>query len=65
MMVFAKSKGSMPLTKSFTAGGEWTKMAVPLADFGTDASDLQAIMFAEVAVPGHVAFQIADVRLER
>ncbi|PWT82446.1 MAG: hypothetical protein C5B57_08645 [Blastocatellia bacterium] len=65
VMLFAKSKGTMPLTKSFSAGREWTKVTVYFADFGTDASDLQGIMLAEVAVPGHFAFQIDDVQLER
>jgi imidazolonepropionase-like amidohydrolase len=65
VMLLAKSKGSMPLSRSFTAGADWAKVTMPLSDFRTDASDLQALMFAEVAIPGHFTFQIDDVRLER
>ena len=50
--------------KSFTAGGEWTRVSIPLSDFGTDGHDLKAIMFAALAVPGRFSFRIDDVRLE-
>jgi len=64
VMVWAKSKGALPLTKGFTAGEEWTWVSIPLSDFGTDGHDLKAIMFAALAVPGSFGFRIDDVRLE-
>ena len=64
VMLGAKSKGALPLTKSFIAGPEWTKVTFPFSDFGTDGHDLKAIMFAELAIPGEFAFEIDEVRLE-
>jgi imidazolonepropionase-like amidohydrolase len=64
VMLWAKSKGALPLTKSFTAGSEWTRFSLPLSDFGTDGHDLKAIMFAELAIPGKFTFEIDEVRLE-
>jgi imidazolonepropionase-like amidohydrolase len=65
LMLIVKSRGSMPLAKSFTAGPEWTRVTMPLEEFGTDASDLEAVMFAAVASPGSFTFLIDDVRFER
>jgi hypothetical protein len=64
VMLLAKRKGSMPMMKRFLAPAEWTHVTIPLSAFGTDGSDLQAVMFAEVAVPGSFAFQIDDIRFE-
>ena len=64
VMLFAKSQGAMPKAESFTAGPDWTRVTIPLTDFGIDGSDLQAIMFAELAAPGRFTFLIDEVRLE-
>jgi len=64
VMIWAKSKGALPLMKSFTTSPEWTRVSLPLSDFGTDGHDLKAIMFAALAVPGSFQFLIDDVRLE-
>jgi imidazolonepropionase-like amidohydrolase len=64
VMLLAKSRGSMPLVKGFTAGPDWAKVTLPLSEFGTDASDLRAVTFAAVAVPGPFTFLIDDVRFE-
>ena len=64
VMFWAKSKGALPLLKSFTAGPEWTQVVLPLSDFGADGHDLKAIMFAGLAIPGSFRFLIDDVRLD-
>ncbi|HET9409064.1 MAG TPA: hypothetical protein VFO39_17605 [Candidatus Sulfotelmatobacter sp.] len=64
LLLLAKSKGPMPLAKPFTAGSEWKQVTISLADMGTDGSDLEGIMFADLAVPGSFTFEIDDVRLE-
>jgi hypothetical protein len=63
-MLWTKSKGALPLTRSFTAGPDWMRVAFAFSDFGTDAHDLKAILFAELAVPGKFTFEIDEVRLE-
>jgi len=64
LMLLSKSKGPLPLSKSFTAASEWKQVTIPLATLGTDGSDLEGIMFAELAIPGRFSFEIDDVRLE-
>jgi imidazolonepropionase-like amidohydrolase len=64
VMLWAKSAGALPMTKSFTAGPEWKRVSLPLTDFGTDGHDLKAVMIAELAVPGKFAFLVDDIRLE-
>ena len=64
VLLWAKSQGALPLAKSFTAGPEWKRVTIPLSDFGTDGRDLEAILFADLAVPGSFSFLIDDVRLE-
>jgi imidazolonepropionase-like amidohydrolase len=65
VMLFAKRNGSLPAMKNFVAGPEWKKVMILLSEFGTDGSDLQAITFAALAIPGRFAFQIDNVRFER
>ena len=64
VMLFAKSKGAMPLVRNFIAGSDWKQVVIPFSDFGTDASDLQGLMMAELGMPGPFSFSIDDVRLE-
>ena len=64
LMLLSKSKGPMPLTKSFRAASDWKQLTISLSELGTDGSDVEAIMFAELAIPGRFAFEIDDVRLE-
>jgi imidazolonepropionase-like amidohydrolase len=63
VMLFARSKGSMPLVRTFTAGAEWRTHAFAWRDFGVDGSDLMAIVFAGGPQPGAMSFRIDDVRL--
>lgn len=64
LMLFAKSKGYIPATKSFTAGPEWKKVTIPFSAFNTDGSDLEALLFSGAMPAGGFSFLIDDVRLE-
>ena len=65
LMLFSRRKGTMPASKSFVAGPTWEQFVLPLSGFGTDGRDLQGLLFAGVAVPGHFSVLIDDVRLEK
>lgn len=65
VMLFAKSKGYIPATKSFTAGPEWKKITIPFSDFNTDAGDLEGLLFSGALPAGKFSFLIDDVRLEQ
>jgi hypothetical protein len=60
-MVFAQSKGMMPLTQTFVAGPEWHEVVIPWSAYGIDARDLMAVIFAGGPQPGTFRFQIDDV----
>jgi hypothetical protein len=63
VMVFAQSKGMMPLMQTFVAGPEWREIVVPWSAFGTDGADVMAIIFAGGPQPGPFAFQVDEVSL--
>jgi imidazolonepropionase-like amidohydrolase len=64
LMVFAQSKGMMPLIQEFVAGAEWKEYSIPFSAFsGSDGHDIMAILFAGGPQPGDFKFQIDDVRL--
>ena len=65
VMLFARSKGSLPMVKTFLAGPEWKMTTVALSDLGTDGSDIEAVMFGALATPGSFQLEIDDVRFER
>jgi imidazolonepropionase-like amidohydrolase len=63
VMLFAQSKGRMPLIATFVAGPEWTEVTMPWETFGTDGKDVMAILFAGGPQPGPFAFQVDEVEL--
>ncbi|MGH7505159.1 MAG: CIA30 family protein, partial [Longimicrobiales bacterium] len=63
VLVFAQSAGMTPLTQTFVAPETWTEVVVPWSAFGTDGSDVMAVMFVGGPAPGDFAFQVDDVRL--
>lgn len=62
-MVFAQSKGMIPLMQTFVAGPEWKEHTMTWQSFGTDGSDVMAVIFAGGPQPGAFAFQIDDVAI--
>ncbi|MBC7791232.1 MAG: CIA30 family protein [Anaerolineae bacterium] len=63
VLVFAQSKGMIPLVQTFVAGTAWTEVVLPWSAFGIDGSDVMGIVFAGGPAPGAFAFQIDDLRL--
>ena len=64
VMVFAQSKGMMPLMQSFVAGPEWKEHVMSWQSFGTDGKDVMAVLFAGGPQPGAFAFEIDNVALK-
>jgi imidazolonepropionase-like amidohydrolase len=63
VMVFAQSRGMTPLTRTFTAGPEWTEVKMTWADFGIRGNDVLGIVFAGGPGPGGFEFQLDQFRL--
>jgi len=53
----------MPAMKMFTAGAEWKQYSYPISAFGTDGSDLRALMFACGQTPGKFEFELDDLEI--
>jgi imidazolonepropionase-like amidohydrolase len=65
VMIFAESKGYMPLTQTFVAGPEWAQVTLPLSGFGgIDGHDIMALIFAGGPRAGGFSFQIDNVRFK-
>jgi len=64
VMVFAQSKGMMPLMTTFVAGAEWTEVVVPWQTFGTDGKDIMAVIFSGGPAAGTFAFQVDEIALK-
>jgi imidazolonepropionase-like amidohydrolase len=62
VMLFAQSKGMMPLIKSFTATGDWKEYSFPLASFGTDGKDLLMVLIVGGPAAGKFELLVDDVR---
>jgi imidazolonepropionase-like amidohydrolase len=66
VLVFAKNKGMFPLTRTFTAGSEWSSYAFPWTSFnGIDAHDVMAVIFCGGPQPGNFSFEVDDVMLAK
>jgi imidazolonepropionase-like amidohydrolase len=63
ILVFAQSRGMIPLERTFVAGAEWMEVSVPWTAFDIDGSDVSAVLFVGGPTPGDFAFQVDDVRL--
>jgi imidazolonepropionase-like amidohydrolase len=65
VMVFAKSRGRIPLLHAFTAEAGWKRYDLPWSSFnGYDGHDVQLVVFAAVTPPGDFAFRLAGVGIE-
>jgi hypothetical protein len=64
VMMFARSKGQIPVIQRFTASAEWKEVVLPIASFpGIDGHDLMGIAFVASGTPGAFRLLIDDVRL--
>jgi hypothetical protein len=65
VLVFAESKGFVPLTQSFVAGADWKEYVFPFSAFGgIDGHDIMAVIFAGGPTPGPFTFQIDHVSFQ-
>jgi imidazolonepropionase-like amidohydrolase len=62
VMLFAQSRGMMPLFKTFQADTAWKEYNFPLASFGTDAKDLLMVLVVGGPAPGKFDIRVDDVR---
>jgi hypothetical protein len=63
VMLFAESKGYVPLTQTFVAGSEWKEYTFPLSAFGgIDGKGVMALVFAGGPQPGDFSLAVDDVR---
>lgn len=63
VMIFAQSRGMMPMTRTFASTPEWKEHTIPLSAFGTDGKDMIMLIFAAGPAPGTFEFFIDNVRL--
>ena len=65
VMVFAESRGRMPLMNAFVAGPEWTEIVMPISSFaGIDGHDVMGVAFTGGPEPGPFKFRIDEVRIQ-
>ena len=64
LAVMTESNASqMPAMQMFVAGAEWKQYSFPLSRFGTDGSDLTALIFACGQTPGKFEFELDDLEI--
>jgi imidazolonepropionase-like amidohydrolase len=63
VMVFARSKGNAPLTRTFVAGAEWGEVSLAWSDFGIDGRDVMGVVIAGGPQPGAFALLVDNFRL--
>jgi hypothetical protein len=63
-MIYTQAGGFMPQLQSFTAGPEWQKITLSLADFNTDGHDVTGIFIGSWLTPGKFTLAIDNLRLE-
>ena len=64
IMIFARSRGQMPVMQRFTTTAEWKEITLPFASFqGIDGRDIMGIAFVASGTPGAFTLLIDDVRL--
>lgn len=65
IMMFAESKGRMPITKDFVAGPEWKEYTFPISSFdGIDGHDVMGIAFTGGPEAGAFKFRIDQVVIQ-
>ncbi len=58
VMLFAQSRGTMPITRTFVAGPEWRTIEVTWEQFGVDGRDVTGVVLAGGPQAGEFAFKI-------
>jgi imidazolonepropionase-like amidohydrolase len=63
VLVFARRSGMQPVLRQFETSAEWAEISMPWTEFGTDGSDVMAVLFVATPPAGDFDFQVDDVRL--
>ncbi len=63
VMVFAQSRGRMPLIQSVNPAAEWNEFTIPWTAFGIDGSDVMGVLFAGGPTPGAFTFEVDEIAL--
>ncbi len=63
VMVFAQSRGTAPITRTFVADAEWRTVEVTWEQFGIDGRDVTGVVLAGGPQPGEFAFRVDGFRL--
>lgn len=63
VLVFAERNGYTPQMHDFVAPAEWTEVTLPWSTFGTDGSDVMAILFVGGLPAGEFRFEIDDIAI--
>lgn len=63
VMVFAQSRGTAPITRTFVANAEWRTVEVTWAQFGIDGRDVTGVVLAGGPQPGEFQFRVDGFRL--
>lgn len=65
VMLFAQSRGRMPLQEAITVSQDWQEVKLPLAQFdGYDGKDVMGVFVGAGPEPGSFAFAIDGVRFD-
>ena len=65
VMVFAESRGQMPLIRRFMAGSEWKEFVFPIASFdGIDGHDIAGIAITAGPEPGAFHLRLDELRVQ-
>jgi imidazolonepropionase-like amidohydrolase len=62
VMLFTRKGGRAPAVQPFTAGKAWTTVTLPWSAFGSDGSDVTALLIGRVA-PGRFELWLDDVEV--
>jgi hypothetical protein len=63
VLVFAQSRGMIPIMRTFNTATAWTEVSMPWSDFGVDGSGIMALLFVATPRTGDFDFRVDNVRL--
>jgi hypothetical protein len=64
VMIFAQSRGFVPVARPFTPGAEWHKFEFPFTDFGLKGNDVMGIFIGASRKPGPFLLWLDNFRLD-
>jgi hypothetical protein len=64
VMIFAQSRGFVPVARPFAPGAEWHKFEFPFTDFGLKGNDVMGIFIGASRKPGPFSLWLDNFRLD-